>query len=227
MAFGEFMKFTTPDQMKTEAEMRVLSTQNENAKLKGGNQAALARTFGVHNGAGYYNAGLMNQWASSILPDQDYGAKLRQMGLSPDQIQQRFQVPKVTSGPIWSDQQIQDQVNNLKASSAQQADTNTRKYQERMAQQGYGQGSPITFGAQIAIDNARMAGDSAAERQARWEAAQGNANFQQQGEIASGKLQNDYLNALISSQAAMLNMFQQNQAARSQLLSNALGQIFS
>lgn len=224
---GIGMKFITPDQYKTEAETSVLNTQNRNAQLKGGNQGALARTFGVNNGSGYFNAGLMNQWASSILPDQDYAAKLRSIGLSPDQLQARFQVPKVNSGPIWSEQQIQDQVNNLKASSAQQADTNARKYQERMAQQGYGQGSPITLGAQLAIDNNRMAGDSNAERQARWDAAQGNANFQQQGEIASGKLMNDYLNAMISSQAAMLNMFQQNQAARSQLLSNALGQIFS
>ena len=99
---GVGMKFITPDQMKTEAEMRVLSTQNENAKLKGGNQAALARTFGVHNGSGFFQSNLMGDWAKRALPDQDYAARLREMGLSPDQIQARFQVPKVTSGPIWS-----------------------------------------------------------------------------------------------------------------------------
>jgi predicted amidohydrolase len=96
-----------------------------------------------------------------------------------------------------------------------------------MANQGYGGGSPLTYAAQMAIDANKMGSDSAAERGARWDAASGNANFQQAGEIASGKLANDYLNALISSQAQMLNMFQTNQQARASLLNNALSQIFS
>lgn len=81
----------------------------------------------------------------------------------------------ITQGPIWTEQQIQGQVNQSKANNAQQTATQNTAAQNKAAGSGFGSRSPLVAALQGQNNAAMMANNAANEQSIRWGAAEGNA----------------------------------------------------
>lgn len=165
-----------------------------------------------------------NRFLTAALPDMGV-SYLTQIGLAPDQLARQYARPEIDTGPIWDEGEIQRQVNALRATSAAETDRASRLVNDKFAGAGFGAVSPVAMAVRQNLEASRIAGDSSAERQARWDAATGNAAFRQQGQIAMGQLSADYLRALIAAQQNFLQTYTQQQQARANLLSNMIGAI--
>lgn len=88
---------------------------------------------------------------------------------------QNTPLPTITQGPVWSQQQIDQQVNAQKANNAQAANTQAKQAQQRVAASGFGANSPLLAALQGQAQMGRMAADATAQRETNWNAAQGNA----------------------------------------------------
>lgn len=90
----------------------------------------------------------------------------------------------IDTGGIWSDPQIQQQVNQQRASLDQAGATDQAAIQSKLASSGFGSNSPLA----AALANQRQAATAAAgtgmEQNTRWNAAQGNANQLLQSQTA-------------------------------------------
>lgn len=84
-------------------------------------------------------------------------------------------VERVNESPIWSPQQIGQQVNAAKAGNAQNADTQMKQAQTKLTSQGFGSKSPLLAALEGNIGQARMGQDATAAREIPWQAAQGNS----------------------------------------------------
>lgn len=84
--------------------------------------------------------------------------------------------PGITRGPVWSGQQIQEQVNSGKAANAGNADTQSRANEQRLAGSGFGSRSPLLAALNSSVGMQRSAADANVDRETRWGAAQGNAD---------------------------------------------------
>lgn len=84
-------------------------------------------------------------------------------------------VERVNESPIWSPQQVGQQVNAAKAGNAQSADTQMKAAQTKLTSQGFGSKSPLLAALEGNIGQARMGQDATAAREIPWQAAQGNA----------------------------------------------------
>lgn len=85
------------------------------------------------------------------------------------------QGPDITAGPVWNEQQMQQQVNAGKARTDQQTQTAQREASAGAAGRGFGGSSPLVQALQGQLAGQGMAAKSAGEQQTRWNAAQGNA----------------------------------------------------
>ncbi len=94
-------------------------------------------------------------------------------------------VPQVDAGPIWSPQQVNQQVNSAKANNAQAADTQSKAAQTKLSAQGFGSKSPLLAALEGNIGQAKMGADADAERGIRWDAAGGNAGHVLKGQMAN------------------------------------------
>lgn len=84
-------------------------------------------------------------------------------------------LPGITVGGVWSDPQVQQQANAMRARNDQGAATQQRDIQTQMAGRGFSSRSPLLAALQAQVGASNRAANSAGERELRWDAAQGNA----------------------------------------------------
>lgn len=125
--------------------------------------------------------------------------------------------PAVSASPVYSPQQLQGQVNQMKANTAAQSATNTRNMQADLAGRGFGANSPLAKELAAQYQGQALAANASGENNLRFQAAQANAQqvldaqkaqaglYGSQlgylGQIRSAKLQQQ--NALLSALAGM------------------------
>jgi hypothetical protein len=85
--------------------------------------------------------------------------------------------PPTTNATVWDAGQIQSQINDQKATSAQAASTQERANAARVAGSGFGSNSPLLMALNNNVQSARMAGDSAAELATSLGASEANARL--------------------------------------------------
>lgn len=126
--------------------------------------------------------------------------------------------PGITRGPVWTDQQIQEQVNAGQAANQASADTQNRGTAARMAGQGFGSRSPLLAALQGGTNMQTAAANADLARTTRWDAAQGNAdqtyrtdqlgqqawNLAEQQDIARRQMQQSYTTNLASVLAGLV-----------------------
>lgn len=126
--------------------------------------------------------------------------------------------PSISRAPIWSADQIQQQVNSGQAANLAGADTQNRDAATRMAGQGFGTRSPLLAALQGATNMQAQAANTDTDRQTRWDAAQGNADQTyrtdqlatqqwdqaQQQDIARRQMQTSYAGNLASVLASLV-----------------------
>ena len=95
--------------------------------------------------------------------------------------------PQVNSGPIWNQQQIQQQVNAQRGQNDQGAATQIANMQGQVAGRGFGTGSPLAQALGSMFQMGNMGQNADTERQIRWDTAQGNAQHIQRGQIANAE----------------------------------------
>lgn len=84
----------------------------------------------------------------------------------------------VNAGPIWSDQQIQQQVNARRAGNDQAMQAQNRGSAQNLAGRGFGANSPLLAAMQQSAANQNLGQNATDEREIRWGAAEGNAAHQ-------------------------------------------------
>lgn len=92
--------------------------------------------------------------------------------------------PSMGSGDIWTQAQIDQQVNAAKAGNAQQASTASHNAARQTAGRGFGANSPLLAALQGQIQMGQMGTDADAERGIRLDSAKANA----QNRLATGSL---------------------------------------
>lgn len=81
----------------------------------------------------------------------------------------------ISQGSIWSDQQIDQQVNQSKSNNQQMAATQNQQISNRAAGQGFASKSPLVAALQGQTNAATMANNAKSEQDIRWNAAEGNS----------------------------------------------------
>jgi len=93
--------------------------------------------------------------------------------------------PKITTGPIWTPEQIQQQVNQSTAQQVQSAQTQQQTAANKMAGQGFGSRSPALAQMQANAMSQAIANSAANAGNIRYQAAEGNAKQQLGSEQAA------------------------------------------
>jgi hypothetical protein len=88
---------------------------------------------------------------------------------------QRAQSPNITVGPVWSDQQIQQQVNSRNAAIGQETAARQRASREGMASRGFAGNSPLIQDLLTRMDMQGLAQKTENERDVRMQMANRNA----------------------------------------------------
>jgi hypothetical protein len=81
----------------------------------------------------------------------------------------------ITQGPVWTDQQIDQQVNQSKSNNQQTAATQNQQITSRAAGQGFATRSPLVAALQGQTNASLMANNAKSEQDIRWNSAEGNA----------------------------------------------------
>lgn len=110
--------------------------------------------------------------------------------------------PQITAAPVWSQQQIDQQVNSQKANNATAAASQSKAAEARVTGSGFGSRSPLLAALQGGIQAQRMGADATAQRETNWNAAQGNAKQLLAGQQAQEGQWNDYNQADIERRKA-------------------------
>lgn len=118
--------------------------------------------------------------------------------------------PDITRGPIWSGQQVDEQVNAGLSQNAANADTQMRQNSNNLAAQGFGQRSPLLAALNSSVGMQRAAADANFARDTRFNTAKDNA----QQVTATDQLALD-----------RWNQGEQNDIARRQMASNQMSQL--
>lgn len=98
--------------------------------------------------------------------------------------------PGITTGPIWSPQQIKQQVNTMKGNSDQSTGTQIRDTQGQLAGRGFGSQSPLLAALTGQAQMANMANKSGQQQGIEWNSAQGNAQHLLASETARANVWN-------------------------------------
>lgn len=126
--------------------------------------------------------------------------------------------PTISVGPVYTPQQIQQQVNAARAHNDTQLGTQLKQQQGEMANRGFAQGSPLQQALANQSQIANMVSNTQAGTQIPWEAAQANANqvlstqqaresqyaTRQKEVIEKANAQNQYRGGLLSALASLL-----------------------
>ena len=83
--------------------------------------------------------------------------------------------PYISDRPVYTGQDIQQQVNAQRAATDAATAGQTRQQQQQLAGRGFSSNSPLAAALQNAAWGQGLASNAAAEQQTRWTAAQGNA----------------------------------------------------
>lgn len=83
--------------------------------------------------------------------------------------------PPISDAPVYSEQQINQNVNAQRAENDAATVSKQRGVQGQMASRGYGANSPLSMALQNSLSMGNLATNTANERDLRWQAAQGNA----------------------------------------------------
>lgn len=113
--------------------------------------------------------------------------------------------PSISRGPMFSDQQINQQVNAAKSGNAQMAETANQAAAKKTAGQGFGSRSPLLAALQGQTNAARMGADADAERDIRFGAAQKNADQTYRTDQLAEQQWNDLQDADIRRRQSNLN----------------------
>lgn len=109
----------------------------------------------------------------------DIRNQLGQMGATFGQVGgQSPPSPEITVGGVWSPDQVQQQVNAARAGNDQATQARQAVMQRQMAGRGFGANSPLAMALGVGMGNQNLATNTGAEREIRWNAAQGNAQHQ-------------------------------------------------
>jgi hypothetical protein len=100
------------------------------------------------------------------------------------------------TGPIWSQQQINNQANSQRAQMMAGAANGVRQYATRAAQSGFSPMSPLTQFLQQTAGQRANIGAAQNETQLNWNAAQGNRQAEQAGEGINAGMYGSYTSAL-------------------------------
>lgn len=84
--------------------------------------------------------------------------------------------PNISDAPVYSEGQIQQQVNAQRAGNDASAAGQQRRMQQQMSARGYGSNSPLAAELGLGIQNQNLAANTDTERQLRFDAAGANAN---------------------------------------------------
>ncbi len=126
--------------------------------------------------------------------------------------------PEINADNIYSDQQIQQQVNSQRASNDAATAGAQRRIGQQMAARGYGTNSPLAMELGLGLQNQNLAQNTANERDLRYQAAQGNAQqklsaqtaregqfaSRQQEDIERNRIQSGRYNALLSALSGLV-----------------------
>lgn len=85
------------------------------------------------------------------------------------------QQPFISDAPVYSEQQIQNQVNSQRAQNDAQTASQTRQMQQQMAGRGFGSRSPLAMALGQGYQNQALAANTQAENDLRFQAAQANS----------------------------------------------------
>ncbi|NJL70224.1 MAG: hypothetical protein HC888_00825 [Candidatus Competibacteraceae bacterium] len=127
-------------------------------------------------------------------------------------------LPEISVGPVWTQQQTNEQVNAGKAANTQGAQTQMQQQQRSAAAKGFGGNSPLLAALQNQTQTATQAANSDLERQIRFDTAEGNAQQllrtqqarqgqwkdREESDIARRQLQESSRNSLLSVLAGLV-----------------------
>lgn len=115
--------------------------------------------------------------------------------------------PTVNAGPVWNQQQVQQQENQAQATAMQGAASSNQALAAKMAGQGFGSTSPALSGQQ---QNAMMQALASGQQNAQnlgWQAAQGNATQELAGQTEQQNAWNNWNNADIARKQTSSNYY--------------------
>lgn len=126
--------------------------------------------------------------------------------------------PVIDADNVYSDQQIQQQVNAQRASNDAATQGAQRRLNQQMSARGYGTQSPLAMELGMGLQNQNLATNTANERDLRYQAAEGNARqkitaqtareqqfaARQQEDIERGRVQTGRYNALLGALAGLV-----------------------
>lgn len=101
-----------------------------------------------------------------------------------------------STGPVWSQSQINNQANMQRAQMQAAAANQTRNYATSAAARGFSPMSPLTQFMQATNDQRANIGAAQNETNLNWQAALGNREAQQRGESINAGLYGSYTSAL-------------------------------
>jgi len=93
--------------------------------------------------------------------------------------------PQITAGPIWGDQQIQEQVNAARATGDQATANRISEMQQGVAGRGFGANSPLAQAIAAQYQGQGLAANVAGERETRMSMAERNAQQLLRGQQAA------------------------------------------
>lgn len=92
--------------------------------------------------------------------------------------------PDITVSPVWTQGQMDQQVNAARATSNAQTQTAMRGMQQQLGARGYGSNSPLMAALQSQMEMGGMQRGADLERNIRWDSAQGNADQLLKSQVA-------------------------------------------
>lgn len=126
--------------------------------------------------------------------------------------------PTISAAPVYSENQIQQQVNSSRAANDQQTAGAQRQMQQQMSARGYGSNSPLAQELGVGLQNKNLSANTDAERQLRFDAAGANSKQvlagqqaqegqfanRQQEDIERNKVYQSKFNALIAAMGGLV-----------------------
>lgn len=125
--------------------------------------------------------------------------------------------PGITVGPVWSPDQIQQQVNAARASNDATLASRQQQMRQQVAGRGFGSNSPLAQALGVQLQGQNLSANAEAGREIPWQAAQGNAQQllrseqaretqfanRQQEDIERRRMQMTQANALLAALAGL------------------------
>jgi hypothetical protein len=174
----------------TDGSQQGLANQNAQGVLQRGNQKDIAQ---IGADAATLPARLQQQRFGQVFPwvqgqlgglgawGSGGGAAFGAGNTSPGQVGQQ---PQINAGPVWTQDQIQQQVNGQAAQNDAKTGGQVRDIQSSTAGRGFGSNSPLAQALGTMAQGQNTATNANMAQQTQWNAAQGNAQQQLAGQTA-------------------------------------------